>query len=104
MMGIYFIFAVQLSLFFLLAMILNSLTDGIFSADNLDRDTYNLICIVILTSLFILDIIRYSKKSNRERIETTFRKWKANGLIKTWQIFLLPILIIVLTILGAVLL
>lgn len=99
MMGIYFIFVIQLSIFFFVAINFNLLTSGAFSSKKMAADKVFLIAGIILLSLFIFDTIRFGRKAKVNQLSEKYLNDPQNEKIKTWHIFMLPILIIFFTIL-----
>lgn len=98
MMGIYFVFVLQISLFFLLGVILNIIFGGIFSAKHLDKTMFLTICVAIFLSLFVFDIFRYSRQKKVIEIDKRFHDNSLNEIIKVWQIFMMPVFIVVLSV------
>ena len=94
--GILFLAMLKLSIIFLLVTVLNLITDGVLSKNNTNLSK-NMVYAIILTPsciMFILDIIRY-KRSKVSDLVRIYQYKKLNKTIKLWQIFILPILIIV---------
>lgn len=98
MMGIYFIFVIQLSLFFLLGVIFNFITDGVLTANHLSKTLFLTICTIIFLSLFVADIFQFGTQKRVKKISDRFENSTLNKKIKTWQIFVLPIFVILLSV------
>lgn len=94
MMGIYFLFVLELTLLFLCGIIFNFSSGGIFSNQFIEKDKFWTIFIVFIISMFVWTTIHYIKKGKVTSIVKRFDLSSLNQKIKTWQIFLLPILII----------
>lgn len=97
-MGINFLFVVKLSLFFLIATVFNLLTGGYLSAKYLEKNTFWVIFLGILLPIFIIDLIRYFKKGKVQSIIKKYENSPLNKKIKTWQIFIIPVLVVLLTV------
>lgn len=97
MMGIYFLFVIQLSLFLLLGVGYNFVTHGGFSSGKMNVKMAFIIAGVILGSLFVFNVVWYGRKSKVKQIVEKYQDDKRNEKIKTWKIFMLPVLIVLLT-------
>lgn len=104
MMGIYFLFVVELAVLFLSGIVFNFSTDGLFSNQGMSKNTFWAIFIGITILLFAFNIFRYVKRGKIESIIKQFENSPLNQKIKTWHIFIIPILIVVFSILLVVLL
>lgn len=99
MMGIYFLFVIQLSVFLFLGVGYNFLTHGAFSSEKMNVKEALFIAGVILCALFLFNAIWYGRKSKVKEIIEKYQDDERNGKIKTWQIFMLPVLMVLLTVL-----
>lgn len=102
-MAINFLFVVELTLYFLFGTIFNLLTSGLFSNQGMKKEMFMSISIFILITIYIFNIYRYVKKRNIESLNKQFENSPLNQKIKTWQVFILPILILFFSILLVVL-
>lgn len=98
-MGIYFLFVIQLSVFLFLGVGYNFLTHGALSSEKMNVKVAFIIAGVILGSLFVFDAIWYGRKSKVKQIIEKYQDDKRNGKIKTWQIFMLPVVMVLMTVL-----
>ena len=103
MMGIYFLFVVELAILFLSGILFNFSTDGLFSNQGMSKNTFWAIFIVITILLFVFNVYRYVRRGKIESIIKQFENSPLNQKIKTWQVFIIPILIVVFSILLLVL-
>ena len=92
-MAINFLFVLELALFFLFGTIFNLLTSGLFSSQRLSKEVFMTISISILVSLYTYNVLRYLKIGKTQSIILQFENSSLNHKIRTWQIFILPILI-----------
>jgi hypothetical protein len=95
MMGIYFLFVVELTILFFLGIVLNFSTAGLFSNQGMKKDTFWTIFTGIVILLFAFNVFRYVNRGRVESIKKRFESSLLNQKIKTWQIFIVPILVIV---------
>jgi hypothetical protein len=94
-MGIYFLFVVELTILFFLGIVLNFSTAGLFSNQGMKKDTFWTIFTGIVILLFAFNVFRYVNRGRVESIKKRFESSLLNQKIKTWQIFIVPILVIV---------
>ncbi len=97
MMGIYFVFTLQVVSFFLIAVSLDILTVGIMGSKNLSKSFSKFQFIIILIILFLVNLKRYSKGKNVEKIVEKFKNSTLNDKLKVWHIFIFPIIIFILS-------
>ena len=102
-MSINFLFVVGLALYFLFGVIFNLLTGGLFSNQGMKKEMFMSISIFIFISLYVFNVYRYVRRGKIESIITQFENSPLNQKIKTWQVFIIPILIVVFSILLVVL-
>jgi len=97
--GILFLQVLKVSILFLMGSIVNILTHGLISTQNesLKKEMYWVFVAIVLITLFIIDIIRYGRRKFVQEIERRFQYNKKNKKVKLWQIFLLPILFLLLS-------
>lgn len=95
--GILFLQVLKVSILFLIGSVFNILTHGFISTQNILKDKYWLTVGIVLISLFIIDTVRYGRKKVRNEIESKFIFNRNNKKIKLWQIFILPIIVIILS-------
>ena len=85
------------SIFFFIVNFLNYFSGGLFSKESSIFNfgelklIYGIICTVFIICLFI----RYGNKRKREEIFRKYENSKYNKGIKMWQIFMLPIILVV---------
>ena len=97
-MAINFLFVLELAFFFLFGTIFNLLTSGLFSSQRLSKEVFMTISISILVSLYTYNVLRYLKRGKTQSIILQFENSSLNHKIRTWQIFILPILIVIFSI------
>lgn len=95
-MGIGFLFVLEVFIFLFLAMFFNFITDQLFSTKYLSSNRIEVFCYSIYTISAVLLIYRYGFKERRERIIEKCNNGK--DVFKTWQIALLPILFLTLSV------
>lgn len=102
MMGIYFLLVLQICCLFLLGTILNLTVDGILSNQNkgFNKEHFYTVYFFIVVFLFVLNILRYSRKKRVQALESRFKDRRG---LKTWQVFILPVLMVFFSILIIVL-
>lgn len=98
MMGVYFLFVVELTIVFFLGTIFNFLTDGLFSKQGMNKVEFWTIFLGIIILLFAYNVFRYVNKEKIKSIIKKFENKPLNQKIKTWQIFTVPILILFISI------
>ena len=103
MMGIYFLFVLELTILFFLSVIFNLLTNGLFSNQHMRKDMFWLVFGGVLVFLFAFNVFRYIKRNKLESIIKQFENSPLNKKIKTWQIFIMPILVVILSVMLIVL-
>ncbi|MFN7046002.1 MAG: hypothetical protein ACK4M1_12465 [Flavobacterium sp.] len=103
MMGIYFLFVLEFTILFFLAVMFNFLTNGLFSNQHMRKDMFWLVFGGVLVLLFAFNVFRYVKRNKLESILKQFEKSPLNKKIKMWQIFSMPILVIILSVILIVL-
>lgn len=103
MMGIYFLFVLELTILFFLLAIFNLLTNGLFSNQHMRKDMFWLVFGGVLVFLFAFNVFRYFKRNKLESIIKQFENSPLNKKIKTWQIFIMPILVVILSVMLIVL-
>jgi len=96
-MSIGFLFVLEVCIFFFLTMIFNFSTNQLFSTKHLSSIGIKIICYSLYIISTMLLIYRYGFKERRERIIEKSKNGK--DPFKTWQIALLPVLFIALSIL-----
>ena len=96
-MGINFLLVLEACILFFLVMVFNFSTNQLFSKDHLSKGIFYMIYYGIYLVLIILLIRRYGFKERRDRIIEKCRNGKDS--FKTWQIALLPVLFIALSVL-----
>lgn len=96
-MGIGFLFVLEVCIFFFLIMFFNFSTNQLFSTKHISSNGIKVVCYSIYLISTILLIRRYGFKERRERIIEKRKNRK--DPFKTWQIALLPVLFIALSIL-----
>lgn len=99
MMGIYFILVLQVSILFLISLIVNFSTHGWISERNMHSTLFWSLYCSILILLFIFNVIRYTRTGKCEQLLIKFSKARVNRFVRTWQIFLVPIFVILIAIL-----
>lgn len=92
--GILFVFLVQLFFLLFIGIGINLLTENSISGKNIGTEKFYLIYGIVLGSLFVFDLIRYVKKSKVNSLVKKYEYSKLNTHIKTWMVFLIPVLII----------
>ncbi|WP_026979237.1 hypothetical protein [Flavobacterium tegetincola] len=97
--AIFFLSVVKLSFFFLFCVVINLLSGGLFSNQNMDKKMFVIFFFGILSFVFILDLFRYFKNKKVKELLKKFENSSLNRKIKTWQIFILPILVVLTSIL-----
>lgn len=102
-MSINFLFVVEVALYFFFGTIFNLLTGGLFSSQGMKKETFMMISIFIFILFYVFNVYRYVKRGKIESIIKQFENSPLNQKIKTWQLFIIPILIIVFSILLVVL-
>ena len=93
-MGVYFNFVLQTSIIFLIGVLVNFSTDGYFSDSNLDESVFWWIYCSILILLFSFNLFRYWRNQYYKQVVERFRTISLNRIIKTWQIFTLPVIVL----------
>jgi hypothetical protein len=104
--AISFIIVVYASILLFVVNLINYFFNGIFSKES---EFFNLIQLKWLFGgfcffLIVFNFFRYGNRKRRDRIFSRFKGLKMNQNIRTWQIFILPILIAVFSITLMVLL
>lgn len=96
MMGIYFVLVLQVCFTFFIGIVVNISTSGVFSAKSkyFGETTLWIGYSAIQIFLFGFDVYRYSKKNNVNNLILKFKSIGLNGKIKTWQIFILPLIVL----------
>ncbi len=102
-MSINFLFVVEVALYFFFGTIFNLLTGGLFSSQGMKKETFMMISIFIFILFYVFNVYRYVKRGKIESIIKQFENSPLNQKIKTWQLFIIPIFIIVFSILLVVL-
>lgn len=97
--AIFFLSVVKLSLFFLLGVVFNLLSGGLFSSQHMNEKMLKIFFFGILLFVLIMDLFRYFKNERVKKILKKFEYSSLNRRIKTWQIFILPILVVLISIL-----
>lgn len=95
-MGINFIVVLLVAFFFVFAVSFNFMTDGLFTYENLDKRPAKAIYFSIFIAMYLFSILRYAKTKKRKELEAKFHNKRINKSIKTWQIFISPILVLLL--------
>jgi len=98
--GICFLIVLEAFIFFFLIMIFNFSTNYLLSIKNLSKEVCYAICYGIFFIVIVLNLNRYGVKRRREQIIEKCRKGKDR--FKTWQIALLPVLFLALSVLVIV--
>lgn len=93
-MSINFLFVVEVALYFFFGTIFNLLTGGLFSSQGMKKETFMMISIFIFILFYVFNAYRYVKRGKKESIIKQFENSPLNQKIKTWQLFIIPILII----------
>ena len=95
--GIGFLFVLEVCILFFLVVTFNFSTNQLFSKDHLSKGLFNTIYYGVYLISIIFLVYRYAYKERREKILEKCRQGKDQ--FKTWQIALLPVLFIALSIL-----
>ena len=103
--GILFLSVLKICILFFIVTIFNILTGGFLSNNNPDmKNEYFYSGYGIILFLFIiLDALRYSKTAKLKKLGTKYQNKSINHIVKTWQIFIIPIVLFVLSIFLSVL-
>lgn len=98
--GILFLTVIYIALFFFLMCFLNLLTNDFFTSHNKEfpRTAFKNISYALLFTFGLFNFFRYSNKKRRDDILNRYKSSPKNKTIKTWQIFVLPIVICVLAV------
>jgi hypothetical protein len=94
MMGVYFLFVLELSLFFFVGVVFNFISGGVMSKQGIGLPLFWSIYIGTLLMFFILTLRRYLKKNRVRRLVERFENNPLNEYVNDWQIFILPVLIV----------
>lgn len=94
MMGVYFLFVLELSLLFLFGSIFNLISGGAMSKQVNGKPLFWGVYTSVLLILFIYTLGRYLSKNRVRLIVERFRGNPLNEQVKDWQIFILPVLIV----------
>lgn len=97
-MAIAFLLVLKYCLLFLVAIVINAVTDNIISIEYIGKTTYWFSYWTILAVFLTLDVIRYAKREKVNLFKDTFKRSRLNS-IPTWLIFIQPIIAILLAIL-----
>lgn len=97
--SVLFINVVKLSILFLCLIVFNLITKGLASKENTDLNVtaFYIIFLSCMGLMFFIDLYRYYKIKNKLIIK--YKNSKLNSIIKVWHIFVLPIIIVLLTVL-----
>jgi|ERR1035437_1396733 hypothetical protein len=98
--GILFLLILRACVLFFIVSIINILTGGFLSNHNPDlkKEYFYTVYGIVLFVFLVLDILRYSKTAKIKEFEIKYHNRKANYIIKTWMIFIIPILLFILSI------
>ncbi|NLT49669.1 MAG: hypothetical protein GXX85_01975 [Ignavibacteria bacterium] len=101
--GILFMFALHICVFFPIAIIIKELYEKYFQLIIIPKGIEKIILYLICFGILVYNIFKYSRHNFVKNIRKKYETSKYNNIVKTWQIFILPIAIIICTLLGIVL-
>ncbi|MFA9371488.1 MAG: hypothetical protein ACERIH_07235 [Labilibaculum antarcticum] len=100
--GIMFIFVVQFCAILLVGVTINLYSGNIISKDHIGESQFWIVYGSVLATLLLFDIFRYVRTKTLENILQKYDGLELNKKIKTWQVFILPVLLVILTLLMVV--
>lgn len=98
-MSINFLFVLEITLVFLMVVIFDFLSKGVLAASRMDKNLFTILWAVFGILLFLITYLYFSNKIRVHKIIELYENSNLNNKIKTWQIFMLPILILLLAVL-----
>lgn len=97
--AILFVFLIQFFVLLFIGISINLFTNNSISERNIEKEKFILIYGIVLGILFIINLVRYVRKKNIESIVQRFEQSELNKKIKTWMVFMIPVVSILLTVL-----
>ncbi|AEA43724.1 hypothetical protein Fluta_1732 [Fluviicola taffensis DSM 16823] len=90
-----FVCFVYISFLFFVINLINLYFEGIFSKESLVFNAYQLKWMYGITCILIVgfNLVRYGSKKRRTQIFDQYKDSRKNRFIKTWQIFVFPIIV-----------
>lgn len=99
MMGIYFLTIFFVSVVFCLAITLDFSSKGLISMSRIDKGLFKGIWVAFLIILFVLNVLRYGSRDKVAKIVNRYENSELNKTIRTWQIFMLPLVFVAIAVL-----
>ena len=100
--GILFVFVCQLCTVLFAGVTINLLFGNILSNNYIEKRQYWMLYGGILIVLYLTGIFRYGRKQKVKNIVKRYEGNRLNTRMKIWQIFMIPIILILLTILMVI--
>lgn len=100
--AILFVFLIQFFVLLFIGISINLFTNNNISEKYIEKEKFILMYGIVLGILFILNLIRYARRRNIESIVQRFEQSKLNKKIKTWMVFMIPVVSILLTVLMVI--
>ncbi len=97
--GILFVFVIEFCTILLVGVTVNLFSGNIISESYIAEIQFWMLYGSILALLFFFNVFRYGRKGHVEKIVQRYEGNILNTKVKTWQVFVIPILIVALTIL-----
>lgn len=91
--GLLFLLVLKVCILFFLVTLFNIFTGGLLSNHNPDliKNYFDIAYAIILFISFIFDMLRYSKTEMIKELDTKYHNKK---ILKNWQIFIIPVIIL----------
>lgn len=100
--AILFVFLIQFFVLLFIGISINLFTNNNISEKYIEKEKFILMYGIVLGILFILNLVRYARRRNIESIVQRFEQSKLNKKIKTWMVFMIPMVSILLTVLMVI--